>query len=324
MKKLSVIILNYKSLNLIKYCLESFEKYPPCIDYEIIIANNDDNTKDFIKFGKNYSKIKFIQNTGNWGFSSGCNLGASIAEGEYLLFLNPDTQLNETPAIDKIIDILENDIRVGISSCRTITRNGAGNEISWSSPWLLIRWIRAVYSIFNKSKNSKRFPEEENIWYPDWVGGSAVALRKNDFNKINKFSDDRYWMYWEDADICNKMKKKLGKKSALIRDHSINHIGGGCSKNTDHQALMLKMEMIISAHNYIFHNSNGIQRVTILTLYVFKNITSPIIKLALNTLLLNKKNIEKYKYITIATIQYYLKAIKRRTWRSDKLDYEKR
>jgi GT2 family glycosyltransferase len=110
--KLSIIILNYHSLEVIKECLNSFEKYPPKVDYEIIIANNDDKKQEFNDFATHYPQIKFIQNTGNWGFSSGCNLGASIASGEYLLFLNPDTRLNETPAIDKMLEVFWKMIKI--------------------------------------------------------------------------------------------------------------------------------------------------------------------------------------------------------------------
>jgi len=322
MKKLSVIILNYKSLNLIKDCLESFEKYPPCIDYEIIITNNDDDTKDFIKFGKNYSKIKFIQNTGNWGFSSGCNLGASIAEGEYLLFLNPDTQLNETPAIDKMTKLLEIDQSIGICGCKIIDSDGEENILNWNNPWFFIKWIKAIRDFIYKKEISKKNSSKEGVWYTDIISGAALMIKTSDFKNLGGWSDDKYWMYSEDRDLCNKMSTKLKKRLAQIRNCTIYHIWGGTSEESS--SLMLSMEMIISRHNYIYHSRHGIPRATLLTLYVFKNLTSPIIKLALNTLLLNQKNIEKYKYITIATIQYYLKAIKRRSWGSDKLDYEKK
>ena len=323
MKKLSIVILNYNSLDMIKDCLKSFEKYQPSVDYEIIIANNDDNTQDFESFAKNYPEIKFIQNTGNWGFSSGCNLGASIAEGEYLLFLNPDTELNKTRAIDKIIFILEKDKNVGACGCRTITEKGIGNEISWTSPWLLIRWIRIIHSITNKSKNNTEFSEDKDIWYPGFVGGSAIALSTKDFKKINGWSDDRYWMYCEDSDICYKIEKNLEKKLALVRDCSINHIGGGASKVDDNSTLMLKLELIISTHNYIYQHSAGLSRMIILPSYIIKSVFPPFIKLLLSALFFRQKRINKYKYLTVGIIRYYLNSIKRRTWKSDKLEYEK-
>lgn len=322
MKKLSVVILNYNSLDMIKDCLKSFEKYRPCIDYEIIIANNDDNIQDFDTFAENYPEIKFIQNTGNWGFSSGCNLGASIAEGEYLLFLNPDTELNKTRAIDKIVTLLEVDQSIGICGCKIIDSNGDENFLSWNNPWFFIKWIKALHDLIYKGEMLKRFPTSNNIWHPDIISGAALAIGKDDFNKLGGWGDDKYWMYSEDRDLCSKMSKTLNKKLAQLRDCSIYHVWGGTSDKNS--SLMLNMEMTISRHNYIYHHSHGIQRAILLTLYIIKNLTTPIAKLVLNILLFKQKNIAKYKYITAETIRYYLKSIKRKTWKSDKLEHEKR
>lgn len=320
MKKLSIIILNYNSLGLVENCLKSFEKNPPKIDYEIIIANNDYDNQAFDEFSKGFPEIKFIQNSGNWGFSSGCNLGASVSDSEYLLFLNPDTLINKTPAIDRMINILEIDNSVGVCGCRTITSKGIGNELTWTSPWLLIRWIRLIHDIVNKSKNSKIFSEDKNIWYPGFVGGSAISLRTNDFNKVGGWSDSRYWMYCEDSDICYKIEKNLNKRSALIRDCSINHIGGGASKIDKSSTLMLKLELIISTHNYIYQNSGTISKMIILPSYILKSLIPPIVKLLLSVVFFDRNRVHKYKYLTVGIAKYYLESIKRKTWKSKKLN----
>lgn len=318
--KLSIIILNYKSLRLIRDCLESFVRHSPKTNYEIIIVNNDDNEKEFSDFSNDHPELKFIQNSGNWGFSSGCNLGASIATGECLLFLNPDTQLNDTPAIDKMLSVMELDNKIGVCGCRTVTEKGVGNEVTWTNPWLLIRWIRAIHDIINKSKIDKILPKGESVWFPGFVGGSAIMLSTTDFNKVGGWSDDKYWMYCEDSDICYKVEKFLEKKIALVRDCSINHVGGGASKVDDNSTLMLKLELIISTHNYIYHNSGPVSKIIILPLYILKSTIPTFIKLFLSVVFYNRRKIKKYKYLTIGIVKYYLKSIKRGTWKSDKLD----
>ena len=320
MKKLSVIIVNYNSIELIKDCLRSFMKYPPKINYEIIIANNDDNIKAFNDFSANHSGIKFIQNGGNLGFSSGCNLGASIAEGEYLLFLNPDTELTSSPAIDAMIGVLEKDRSVGICGCRIINlKNENTTPAYWNNPWFFIKWIKAIHSIVYKNKTLKKFSINKGICYPDLISGAVFTIKTDDFKKINGWSDDKYWMYSEDRDICNRMSKELNKRLALLFNYEIYHAWGGASGEI--QSPMLKMEMIISRHNYIYHNTHGLSRIILMFLYVFKNLFMPIVKLQLNILLFNHKKIVKYRYLTTETIKYYLKSIKRITWRSDKLDF---
>jgi len=327
MLKISIVIVNYHSLSLIKKCLQSFEKYSPHANYEIIIVNNDDNYNAFKKFSKHYPEIKFIQNTGNWGFSSGCNLGASIASGGYLLFLNPDTELTATPAIDKMVDVLEKNDDIGICSCKLASPKGMvkADDLSlrWNSPWAYISLVKKIHNIVYKNKTYQKLSKNKNIYYTDFVMGAVLLISTNDFKKIKGWSDDKYWMYFEDNDICNRVLKRLNKKIAELRHYEILHIGGGASDKDD----VMKIAMITSRYSYIYHNSYGLSKAAVLFILLscfVKNLFIPIIKLLLNVLLFNRKKVEKYKYLTIEMLKYYLKSAKRRTWNSDKLKYEKR
>ena len=319
---LSIIIVNYNCLDLVVNCLESFEEYAPSVDYEIIVVNNDSNVDLFFESLRNQKNVKLVQNTGNWGFSSGCNLGAQSAIGDYYLFLNPDTRLNDTRAIDQMIELMQSDNQIGACGCRTVTKRGIGNELSWTNPWLLIGWIRAIHGLIYCSKIDSLFAEDKDIWFPEFVGGSAIMFNASDFMKIGGWSADKFWMYCEDSDICYRIGRLLGKKVALIRNASINHISGGASKVDSNSKLMLKLELIISTHNYIYHNSNSISRFIILPLYILKSSVPTIIKLFISLLLYNRKKIRKYKYLTIGITKYYLSSISRRTWRSHKIDQQ--
>jgi len=303
---------------MIQECLDSFKKHPPQTNHEIIVANNDDNTQEFDTFSTKHPNIRCIQNTGNWGFSSGCNLGASISSGEYLLFLNPDTKLTNSPAIDQMVRMLEENDDIGICGCQIIGPNGSEKQLYWNNPWFFIKWIKAIYDTLYKSRLAEQFAANKDIWYPDLISGAVLAIRTSDFKKIDGWGEDKYWMYAEDRDLCYKMQTKLGKKLAQLRRYNIYHVWGGASEKT--QSLVLDIEMIISRHNYIYHNTTFIAKLIILPLYITKNLLSPIIKLLLNTLLFNRNKILKYTNLTLGMIDYYFNAIKRKTWKSKRLD----
>lgn len=303
---------------MIQACLDSFRAHPPQLSYEIIVANNDDNTQAFDEFATQHPDIHCIQNTGNWGFSSGCNLGASIANGEYLLFLNPDTKLTDSPAIDQMIQTLENNHDIGICGCQITGPNGDEKQLYWNNPWFFIKWIKAIYDTLYKRELAERFSTDKDIWYPDLISGAVLAIRTDDLTQIGGWHEDKYWMYAEDRDLCHRMQTKLKKKLAQLRRYNIYHMWGGASEGT--QSMVLDMEMIISRHNYIYHNTQGVARLTILSLYIAKNLLSPSVKLLLNTLLFNRQKISKYRGLTLGMISYYLDAIKRKTWRSKRLD----
>ena len=92
---LSVIIVSYKKIEVLRDCLNSIKQYNDIgEDLEVIVSDNspDDILYETIK--KEYDWIKIIKNE-NKGFGAGNNRGYEIATGKYLLFLNPDTILIE-------------------------------------------------------------------------------------------------------------------------------------------------------------------------------------------------------------------------------------
>ena len=162
---LSIIIVNYRSWEVLAKCIESFNKYKPHTSYEIIVVDNDSQDGKFKKFQQQFNEIRLIANKGNYGFSSGCNLGADNAIGEFLLFLNPDVTLTSSPAIDDMYSFALANPDVGITSCRTLYSNGKRErEIAFLSPWLTIGWLRSIYKLAFSIKIAKKFPENKKIW----------------------------------------------------------------------------------------------------------------------------------------------------------------
>ena len=150
---LSIIIVNYKSWGVLQQCLDSFQQFPPRLSYEIIVIDNDSQDGKFDDFAEHNPQIKLIKNSGNNGFSNGCNLGAENTTGEYLLFLNPDVILTSSSAIDGMVGFSKKNTDAGIVSCRTINPRGKPErEIAFENPWLIIGWIRAIYKLLNKKQ----------------------------------------------------------------------------------------------------------------------------------------------------------------------------
>ena len=318
--KLSIVIVGYKSWDVINSCLNSFKSHTPKLNYEIIVVNNYPQDSEFNSFAKSHTEAKFINNKGNYGFSNGCNLGAKHSTGEYLLFLNPDTELTSDDAINAMIDLLSNDKSIGIASCRTITPSGkAEREMLFSSPWLLISFVRQIYKLLFKKELEKKFKHNAEVWYPDWVSGSVIMTSKSLFDEIKGWNQARFWMYHEDPDICNRVRK-LGQKIALIRNKTIRHIGGGASRKNNKTTVMAKTEVMISSHNYIQINTSGINRSILHILFSITSIISLIVKSFLLLPFLKISKIKVYLMTAVFTMKYYFRAIVRRTWRSEKID----
>lgn len=316
--ELSVVIVNYKSWKLLDNCITSFKEFPPSISYEIIVVDNDSQDGEFESFSSQHPGIKFVQNAGNHGFSNGCNLGAGHAKGDYLLFLNPDTELTEDNAIDKMVTFLKENQETGIVSCRTVSPKSVERELLFSNPWLLIGVTRQLYKLFNYKRIKREFPADAKVWFPDWVSGSVVLIGKDLFNQVGRWNQERYWMYHEDPDLCNKVKD-AGKNIALLRDVTIKHVGGGTSRKNTKTSIMAKTEVIISSHNYIEANTKSFT--TILhVLFGFVTLATLLIKSFFSILLLKIKKSKIYFMTGTSAIKYYFMAFNRKTWKNKKLE----
>ncbi len=108
-KFISIIIVNYKSLNFLNQCLKSVDRFiTPVLqdDFEVLVVNNDKNKLDL----KNDFKfeLKILENDANLGFGDANNKGSKISKGKYLFFLNPDTEFRNNSFIE-IIDFLKSE-----------------------------------------------------------------------------------------------------------------------------------------------------------------------------------------------------------------------
>lgn len=315
--ELSVIIVNYQSWKHLEDCLNSFREYPPSVSYEIIIVDNDSQDDQFDSFKLSHPEIKLIKNKGNYGFSHGCNLGSAEAKGEYLLFLNPDTELTENRAIDTMLEYLQNHSDIGITSCRNVTPDGIGKEQRFLNPWFLFGFFRSFYrKIYHKEINAS-FPKDSNVFFPEWVTGSVVMIKKQLFNQVGRWNEDRFWMYSEDPDICYRVKKQ-GKGIALLTNVTILHEEGGASKPSVISSVRYKTEDTISKHNYIQEHSKGFSRAC-LHFFYFLKMQTYILVIIINIPIFWK---DKFKIKTLVYIncwKYYLQAFKRKTWKNPRL-----
>ncbi|CAC9430369.1 dTDP-4-dehydrorhamnose reductase (EC [uncultured Gammaproteobacteria bacterium] len=316
---LSVIIVNYKSWTVLQQCLDSFKQFPPKLNFEIIIIDNDSKDGKFDDFAKFNPTAKFIKNSGNNGFSNGCNLGADNAKGEYLLFLNPDVILTDKLAIDSMFEFAKNNTEVGIVSCRTIDPKGRPErEISFFNPWLTIGWIRSIYKLINKSKIQARFLENKSLWYPDWVAGSVILIQTQFFNQIGKWEQDNYWMYYEDVDLCRKVKHH-NKTIALLRDVELQHAHGGSSRRNPKTTAITRSEVVTSSHVSVQAHTQGLNRIALHSTLIINTLISWLFRV-LFTLPIFWKTAFKANLLTfIAIIYYYFNAPIRKTWKSKRL-----
>ncbi|MES2270200.1 MAG: glycoside hydrolase family 99-like domain-containing protein, partial [Pseudomonadota bacterium] len=178
-------------------CLLSLLNHEPTVRLDIILIDNGSTEPFFEKIGE-HPDIRVQRFDENIGFGPACNVGAKMAKGDLLFFLNNDTQV-KSDAITYLVEIMEADDNVGIAGPRLLNFDGhlqeAGALIHSDGIGQLIG--------FGHDPDTPRFTYQRRV---DHISGAAIMVRAAIFNKLEGF-DDRYApAYCEDADLSLKVR----------------------------------------------------------------------------------------------------------------------
>lgn len=214
---LSVIIVSYNCLSCIEVLLKSIEKYNDIGDkLEIIVVDNSSN-EETINWLKNKTNVIAIKNC-NKGFGEANNVGAKIAKGEYLLFLNPDTILVE-PVFKFAVSKLMTEEDLGCFGLQLTDVYGCEN-ISYYFRKLPKGIVSRIFACLIMKLNLFL----PRLMYPS---GANIFIKKSVFFKCGMF-DEKIFMYFEEPDLCNRLNK-IGKRVAFYKEKKIIHLEGKAS-----------------------------------------------------------------------------------------------
>jgi len=233
MPELSVIIVNWNSKDFVRQCLASLVAHGRDVSLEVIVVDSGSFDGCGEMLTREFPAVKFIQSGKNIGFARANNLGALSAGGQYLWFLNPDTELKE------------NCVRILMGKLAVLPQAGAiGCKLLNSDRSLQASCVQAFPTVFNQVINSeylrRRFPYWK-IWgnailranpprteQVEVLSGACIMARREVFNAVGGFTE-QYFMYGEDADLCFKIAR-AGHAVYYTPETSIVHYGGGCSR----------------------------------------------------------------------------------------------
>ena len=317
MTDLSIIIVCYKGWGRLNKCLESLSSFSgKIIKIEVIVVDNNSSDETIHEIEERFSKFRFIKNEINGGFANGCNLGAKNASGEFLLFLNPDTVASESE-IEKLLNIARQNPEFGIVSCRQENEKGKESVSYGQFPSLvnLTGFQRAILG--NRSlAGGSRIPDNgrqtPHISYPDWVSGSVILILCETFKKQDGFDED-FWMYFEDIDLCRRVRN-INCEIAFCGSITIEHNHGGSSRINLKTTSLTKAEVHISRHVYISKHKTGLERLLIQIFLVSNNLISGGIMALIGLLLFFIPKVFSRTLIYYRLLGYYTGSLLRLSW----------
>jgi len=210
---ISVVILNFNTLELTKTCIErlyasKLGKYT----MEIIVCDNasTDGTDTMIK--KEFTDVIFIQNGGNVGFAAGNNPGIKRAGGRYMLLLNSDTEV-EKDTIATMIRFMDDHHAAGASTCKLLLMDGSMDPAchrGMPTPWNGLTYYAKLEKVFPKIKwfsgYHQLYKNLDTIHEVDCISGAFFLVRRKVIETVGML-DEAYFMYGEDIDWAYRIKQ---------------------------------------------------------------------------------------------------------------------
>jgi len=187
----------------LELCLKSVEAAISGLEGEIIVVDNNSSDDSCAMVKSLFPNVQLIENKVNYGFSKGNNQGVTIAKGEYICILNPDTFVAED-TFSTLLNFAETIDNLGVLGCRLM--DGGGSFLPESKRNVPVPKIAL--------KKLLGFP---NDYYANQIGefeigevpifaGAFMIIKKSVFDQVNGFDED-YFMYGDDIDLSYRILK---------------------------------------------------------------------------------------------------------------------
>lgn len=228
----SIIFVYYNTPKEILSAVSSIKKAVGDYNYEIIIVDNNSSNKLSERLLKQ-KNILYLKNE-NIGYGAGLNKGAKKAKGKFLLLTNADLIFTER-SISLMIEKMNSDASLGIIGPQFLDEQKIIRKVGSGMPFL-------PYAIFSLSSINKIFPnnyfskkyymngfDRKTERYIPALCGACMLIRANVFKKIKGF-DERFFMYFEEADICYRVAD-IGYKVFYYPNSKVMHYVGRSSSD---------------------------------------------------------------------------------------------
>ena len=245
--RLSIVIVNYLAYDPLADCLESVSRHVPAAD--VVVVDHDTRVDLLEPLRARFARVQFLTSHDNPGFAAGVNRGVRATTGDFVLLLNPDcvvtgdllsvvSWLAAHPAA-AVCGVL---VREPDGSIQASARHFPGITTGFAgrTSWLTRVWANNPWSRKNLVRDVPPEPTEV-----DWVSGACMIDRRDAFAAVGGM-DEQFFMYWEDADLCRRLKQ-AGWATYYSAGASVIHLTGQSSRHAREASLVAFHE---SAYRY--------------------------------------------------------------------------
>ena len=232
--KLSIVIVNFNTRDLLRACLQSVLNNQEAPALELFVVDNASRDGSAPMVAAEFPQVQLIECDTNRGYAYANNLALRQAQGEYLLLLNPDTVLPPR-ALREMVGFMETHPEAGIAGPKLVRENGSLDlacRRSFPTPEVSFYRMLGLSRLFPRSRRFGRY----NLTYldpdqpaeVDSVVGAFMMVRSEAALQVG-FLDDSFFMYGEDLDWAYRIKTK-GWKTLYNPAVVVLHLKGASSR----------------------------------------------------------------------------------------------
>lgn len=279
MLDLSIVTINFNTSNATIACVKSIIEKTTLLNYEIVVIDNASERDDYLNLENeiknlNLENLKLVRSNLNTGFGTGNMIGyAETSPSKYVTFINNDVELIDD-CFSVLKHYLDQNADVGVVSPQSVNENlDFVPTIDHFASWQREIFTRKILEIVNP----KRFPKRKKSYTKpieaDFIAGSFMFLRREDFDTIGGF-DQNIFLYYEETDLSRRLKA-IGKKTVLIPTIQYKHFHGLSTK----KSIAIKLEQKLSLI-YVVNKHQGWLASKVLLIYFgikyfFSTLVSP-------------------------------------------------
>jgi N-acetylglucosaminyl-diphospho-decaprenol L-rhamnosyltransferase len=297
---ISIIIVSYNVRDLILKCLQSIFENSENLHLEVIVVDNNSSDDSVSQIREKFPEVILIDNKNNLGFSGANNQGLSIATGEYIFLLNPDTEI-VADALQKMLLFLQSHSNVKMIAPRLLNSDKTIQQSVWKNTQIydLIFELLFLDRIFNyRIAPVSTYSEPTRI---KTASGAALFFHKNLVTLIGNLDNNLFWM--EDVDFCFRTAK-YGDIIYLPETEIIHH--SGKSTKTDYRIpisnqIISKIKFFKKQHSFFEYLFSAfisylqvISRIILFFVLIFINSTA---KYKLKAYIYTLKKLSKYVFL---------------------------
>jgi GT2 family glycosyltransferase len=213
--EVSAILVNYNAGSELALALESIRADCAHTPWEAVVVDNA-STDGSVSVVEGFSHSRLIQNTANVGFGRAVNQAAAVALAPLLLLINPDCRLRPG-AITALRSVLDAEPSCAVVGPRILDPDGAVQGSARGDPDRLTGLfgrtgaLRVVLPFLPVSRRNVVVEDavrtRASSVVVDWLSGACMLVRRDAFAAAGGF-DERFFLYWEDADLCRRLRNR--------------------------------------------------------------------------------------------------------------------